>query len=126
MFHKLFSATMLTLVPWFSFADTNPSDVPILVDVQQPEMRIDIDEDQDEVFEAVKQGKVQPFSALYAAVESQLNGRVIKVELEEDDDEWIYELKLMHDNNIIKAEYDASTLELIELRGRQLNEVIKK
>jgi len=108
------------------YAIAEPSAEQLVVDVPSHGTRIEIDEDQDEVYEAVQQGKIQPFSALYAAVESQLNGRVIKVELEEDDDEWIYELKLMHDNNVIKVEYNATTLELMELRGRNLNNVIKR
>lgn len=98
----------------------------LVVDVPANGARIEIDEDQDEVYEAVKDGKIQPFSALYATIGAQLNGRVIKVELEEDDDEWVYELKLMHEDNVIRAEYNATTLELMELRGRNLNSVIKK
>ncbi|SON48877.1 PepSY domain-containing protein [Vibrio tapetis] len=98
----------------------------LVVDVPANGTRIEIDEDQDEVYDAVREGKIQPFSALYAAIGAQLNGRVIKVELEEDDDEWIYELKLMHENSVIRAEYNAATLELMELRGRNLNSVIKK
>ncbi len=87
---------------------------------------IEIDEDQDEVFDAVQKGLIKPFSVLFATVENDLNGRIIKVELEEDDDEWFYELKLMHEQDIIKVEYNATTLELIELRGRNLQKVIKR
>ncbi len=88
--------------------------------------RVKIDEDQDEVFEAVRQGKIRPFSELYAAIDQQLNGRVIKVELDEDDDEWVYELKLVYDNKVIRVEYNAATLELMSIRGRNVLDVIKK
>ncbi len=120
------------LVPIFAFAPLCWADQAsdhydqMLTEAQVSGARVEIDEDQNEVFEAVQQGKIQSFSELYKTVESQLHGRVIKVELEEDDEEWIYELKLMHDSNVINVEYDATTLEMIELKGRNLHEVIKK
>ncbi|MCW8329981.1 PepSY domain-containing protein [Photobacterium sp. SDRW27] len=87
---------------------------------------LEIDEDHDDVMEAVQQGLIQPFSALQATVSKQLNGRIIKVELEEDDDIWIYELKLIDsNNNIVKVEYEAKTLSIIEIKGRGLENVIK-
>lgn len=87
---------------------------------------IEFDEDQDEVYDAVKRGLIKPFSELYSAVDQQLNGRLIKVELDEDDDEWVYELKIIHQENVIKVEYNATTLEIIEIKGRNLLNVIKK
>ncbi|BDR36255.1 hypothetical protein PDY_33030 [Photobacterium damselae subsp. damselae] len=87
---------------------------------------LEIDEDHDEVMAAVDQGLIQPYSALEAKVAKQLNGRIIKVELDEDDDEWVYELKLIDPNNhIIKVEYDARTLSIIEIKGRGLEHVLK-
>ncbi len=69
---------------------------------------------------------IQPFSALKATVSKQLHGRIIKVELEEDDDIWVYELKLIDpNNNIVKVEYEAKTLSIIEIKGRNLENVIK-
>ncbi|MDN3613038.1 hypothetical protein L4C37_17315 [Vibrio kagoshimensis] len=98
----------------------------LVQDVYKEGTRIEFDEDQDEVYDAVKDGLIKPFSELYETIESQLNGRVIRVELEEDDDEWVYELKLVHDNNVIKVEYNATTLEMLEIKGRNLQDVIKK
>ncbi|MBW3696765.1 hypothetical protein EK599_13785 [Vibrio sp. T187] len=123
--------TKLTLLcalvlPNIALADDHPNGHDLIQDVHREGTRIEFDEDQDEVFDAVQDGLIQPFSELYAAIEAQLNGRVIKVELEEDDDEWIYELKLVHDNNVIKVEYNATTLEMIEIKGRNLHDVIKK
>ena len=87
---------------------------------------LEIDEDHDEVMEAVQQGLIQPFSALQAKVREQLNGRIIKVELDEDDDVWVYELKLLDlNNNIIKVEYEARTLSIINIKGRGLENIIK-
>ncbi|WP_070963105.1 PepSY domain-containing protein [Vibrio sonorensis] len=97
----------------------------LVQDIHRAGAEIDIDEDQDEVYEAVKQGLIKPFSELYATVDTHLNGRVIKVELEEDDDEWMYKLKLVHDNNIIRVRYDATTLEMVEIEGRNLQKVLQ-
>ncbi|RZR21908.1 hypothetical protein D8T63_20155 [Vibrio vulnificus] len=98
----------------------------LVQDVYKEGTAIEFDEDQNEVYQAVQQGLIKPFSELYSTVDKQLNGRLIKVELEEDDDEWIYELKLVHDNHVIKVEYNATTLELIEIKGRNLHDFIKK
>ncbi|WP_240798173.1 MULTISPECIES: PepSY domain-containing protein [Vibrio] len=97
-----------------------------LQDAERHGARVEIDEDQDKVFAAVQQGRIRPFSELYAAIDEQLYGRVIKVELEEDDNEWIYELKLVHDNKVIEVEYNATTLELMSIEGRNVLEFIKR
>ncbi|MGF1701505.1 hypothetical protein L4D09_14500 [Photobacterium makurazakiensis] len=89
-------------------------------------VELEIDEDHDDVMQAVQQGLIQPYSALQEVVSKQLRGRIIKVELEEDDDIWIYELKLIDpNNNIVKVEYEARTLSIIEIKGRALENVIK-
>ncbi|OEE76617.1 PepSY domain-containing protein [Vibrio ordalii] len=95
-------------------------------DTYKPGTKVEMDEDQDEVYAAVQKGLIHPLSELYATIDKELNGRVIKVELDEDDGEWVYELKLMHDNRVIRVEYNASTLELIAIRGRNLRDIIKK
>ena len=129
MFRHPIAAITLLLLPLgvsqvYAFQDESPNS--IVIDVPHDGTRIEIDEGQDDVYEAVQAGRIQPFYALYQAVENQLNGRVIKVELDEDDDQWIYELRLVHDNNVIKVEYDARTLELMQIKGRNLNQVIKQ
>ncbi|NOI80881.1 hypothetical protein F0237_09400 [Vibrio tubiashii] len=98
----------------------------LVQDVHKPGTRIEFEEDQDEVYDAVQKGYVRPFSEMFAAVERDLNGRIIHVELEEDDDIWIYELKLNHNNNIIKVEYNAETLEMLQIKGRNIKEALKK
>ncbi|YCO05456.1 PepSY domain-containing protein [Vibrio sp. VNB-15] len=97
----------------------------IVRDVEKPGTRIEFDEDQDEVYRAVQKGYIRPFSDMYEAVENDLYGRIIKVELEEDDDEWIYELKILFDDSVIKVEYDAETLEMLEIKGRNFNKALK-
>lgn len=115
---------MLTM-PAFASNDTQNGH-ELIQDAYKEGAHIEFDEDQDEVYDAVKKGLIKPFSELYVTVDKQLNGRLIKVELEEDDNEWVYELKLVHENNVIKVEYNATTLELMEIKGRNLQDVIKK
>jgi len=128
----LSTATILTclLLAFPSMAkkhDHDDQDGHALVqDVHKPGARIEFEEDQDEVYEAVKKGYIKPFSEMYAAVARDLHGRIIHVELEEDDDIWIYELKINHDNNIIKVEYNAETLEMLQIKGRNLKQALKK
>ncbi|MGY0615754.1 PepSY domain-containing protein [Vibrio sp. FJH11] len=97
----------------------------IVQDVVKPGTQIEFDEDQDEVYRAVQNGYIRPFSELYATVEKDLYGRIIKVELEEDDNEWVYELKILFDNIVLKVEYDAATLEMLEVKGRNFNRALK-
>lgn len=97
-----------------------------LKEAEEQGARVEIEEDQDEVFAAVRQGRIRPFSELYSTIDEQLYGRVIKVELEEDDHEWIYELKLVHDNKVIEVEYNATSLELMSIEGRNVLEFIKR
>ncbi|AGU93717.1 alkaline phosphatase synthesis sensor protein PhoR [Vibrio campbellii ATCC BAA-1116] len=97
----------------------------IVRDVEKPGTRIEFDEDHDEVYRAVQKGYIRPFSDMYAAVENDLYGRIIKVELEEDDNEWVYELKILFNDSVIKVEYDAATLEMLEIKGRNFNKALK-
>ncbi len=118
------SKTMMTPTQRHDIA-VAPSQLGAIQDIELPNTQFELDEDQETVLKAVKLGKIQPFSELYQTLDQQLNGRVIKVELDEEDEEWVYELKLIHNNNVIKVEYDASTLEMLEIKGRNLNKVLK-
>ncbi|WKY57024.1 hypothetical protein Q5H80_08405 [Vibrio sp. SNU_ST1] len=109
-----------------SFAqDAHHNGHDLVQDVHKAGTRIEFEEDQDEVYEAVQEGYIRPFSEMYAVVENDLHGRIIKVELEEDDDIWVYELKINFQNNIIKVEYNAETLEMLMIKGRNFKEAIK-
>ncbi len=108
-----------------SLSEVNNDPHALVTDVVKPGTQVDIDEDQDDVYRAVKNGKIRPFSELYDEVENDLYGRIIKVELEEDDGEWIYELKIIHDGTIVQAEYSAATLEMRLLKGHNLKSVLK-
>ncbi|WP_431769403.1 PepSY domain-containing protein [Vibrio sinus] len=98
----------------------------LVQDTYKPGTSVKFDEDQDEVYDAVQKGLIKPFSELYDAVDTELNGRVIKVELEEDDGQWFYELKLVHNHNVVKVKYNATTLALMEVKGHNILEIIKR
>ena len=98
----------------------------LLQGINQPDFKLKIDENNRQVNAAIKQGLISPISELYRTVESQLHGRIVEIELDKDDNQWVYELKLYHDNKIIEAEYNAKTLELTSLSANNLFSIIKK
>ncbi|QFI39612.1 hypothetical protein FR932_18215 [Moritella marina ATCC 15381] len=87
---------------------------------------IEYEEDLDEVTAAVEAKEISPFIDLLAIIERDFNGRVIKVELEKDDDYseddiWIYEIKILDaDRNVVKADFDAKTFRLLAIKGHKL------
>lgn len=128
MLKRLYFPLLLCLLvmPSLALASSEHNGHELVQDVHQPGARIEFEEDQDEVYEAVKKGYIRPFSEMYAAVERDLRGRIIEVELEEDDDIWVYEIKLNYQNNIIKVEYNAETLEMLLIKGRHFHKALKK
>lgn len=127
-------ALFFTMIPMLfsasTFSQQNNFTVP--VDGHQFEQDIvtsgtqnEFADDQDGVYNAVQNGYIRPFSELYATVEKDLYGRIIKVELEEDNNEWVYELKILFDNSVLKVQYDAATLEMLDVKGRNFSEALK-
>jgi uncharacterized membrane protein YkoI len=67
---------------------------------------------------ALEAGQIRPLSDLLAEVERRFRGRVIEADLERDDTQWLYELKILPPNGrIFIVELDASTGALIRSRG---------
>ncbi|MFV2067277.1 MAG: PepSY domain-containing protein [Pirellulales bacterium] len=67
-------------------------------------------------------GEIVPLEQLLARVRRDYGGRVLKVELEGEDREgeagWFYEVKVLTpEGNVLKLEYDATSMELLEARG---------
>jgi len=119
----LFSISFLNAV---AMATTSQNALLSVLDEQRAGTEVEIKEDEDDVYDAVQKGEIKPFSALYQAVDQQLHGRLIKVELDEEDNDWVYELKLIHAGHVIEVDYDASTLEVLKIKGRDLINIIKK
>ncbi|MCX8133791.1 MAG: PepSY domain-containing protein [Roseococcus sp.] len=67
---------------------------------------------------ALEAGQIRPLSDLLAEVERRFRGRVIEAELERDDAQWLYELKILPPNGrVFIVELDAATGQLLRSRG---------
>ena len=76
---------------------------------------------------AVARGEVAPYSDVEKKISQVLKGRIILVELEEDDDIWVYELRLLADNGrIIEVELDGKSLMVLGIEGKGLEDIIKR
>nr|WP_086939154.1 hypothetical protein [Thaumasiovibrio occultus] len=114
----------LMQVPTLLQAEQLSGDNP-LTDAQEQGIDVEIQEDHDDVFEAVQDGLIHPFSAVQADVDKYLKGRIIKVELDGEGNEWKYELKMIFENRVYFVEYDAATLEMLTLSGRNIQAIMK-
>ena len=81
------------------------------------------DEDEQGFGQALEAGDVMPLDRLLTRIRHDVGGRVLKVELERETDHetpgWIYEAKVLTpEGHVLKLEYDAKTLALIEVKGR--------
>ncbi|UPY36631.1 PepSY domain-containing protein [Sediminicoccus sp. KRV36] len=67
---------------------------------------------------ALEAGQIRPLSDLLAEVERRFRGRVIEADLERDDTQWLYELKILPPNGrVFIVELDAATGALVRSRG---------
>ena len=74
------------------------------------------DDDAERARRALERGDVLPLAEVLAAVEQQHPGRVIEVELEEEDGRLVYELKLLAGGGRLLEIYaDARTAEVLEV-----------
>lgn len=69
---------------------------------------------------------VAPLRSLLAQVHGSYPGQVLEVELEREEHGkggiWVYEIKLLTETGrVVKLEYDAVNLELLEIKGRSEN-----
>lgn len=73
---------------------------------------------------APRAGEVAPLQALLARIREDFNGRILEVEIEQEwrpgGRIWVYEAKLLTPHgHVLKLDYDAKTLELLDWKGRQ-------
>jgi len=67
---------------------------------------------------ALEAGEIRPLSDLLTEVERRFRGRVIEAELEQDDGQWLYDIKILPPNGrVFDVELDAATGALIRSRG---------
>lgn len=72
---------------------------------------------------APRAGEVVPLEKLLARIHEDFNGRILEVEIEQEWRQggriWVYEAKLLTPRgHVLKLEYDAKSLQLLELKGR--------
>ena len=82
------------------------------------------DEDDADLERALQAGEIAPLNELLARVREDFAGRLLQVELEHEDIEerpgWVYEAKVLTpEGNVLKLEYDAGSLELLEVKGHR-------
>lgn len=66
--------------------------------------------------QAVKRGEILPLKQILEQVNSEFEGDVIEIELDEDDGEWIYEIKMLTgQNRILEIEIDARNGRVLEV-----------
>jgi uncharacterized membrane protein YkoI len=78
------------------------------------------DPDQDRARAAVRAGEAMPLPALLERVQRSHPGQVLRVELEQDDGRWVYELRVLQpDGRLLKLEVDARSGEVLEAKTRR-------
>ena len=85
------------------------------------------EQNQEQVMLAVQRGLIQPYSELQKKVDDHLVGRIIRVQLDNLHNQWVYKLRLIdNDNNIIKVDYNAKTLDVINMNPPKHIRVVDK
>jgi uncharacterized membrane protein YkoI len=77
------------------------------------------DRDHDRAREAVEAGNILPLRTIIEKLDRDYPGQILEVELDREDGQWNYEIKLLRDNGaLIKLELDAGDGTLIGIKGR--------
>lgn len=80
------------------------------------------DDDHDRARQAVEAGQVLPLPAVLERLAITYPGRVLEVELEREDDRWVYDIKLLQSGGrLIKLKVDAQTADVLgrKMRGER-------
>jgi uncharacterized membrane protein YkoI len=79
--------------------------------------------DHDRAREALKRGEVLPLRDIVARAEAAFPGRLLEVELEDEDGDIVYDIELLSpDGRLIELLYDARTGTLLKAKGAGLKE----
>ncbi|GLK78993.1 PepSY domain-containing protein [Methylopila turkensis] len=74
------------------------------------------DDDQDEARRALERGEIRPLEEVLAAARARVSGDVVKIELDRDDDLWVYEIKILTPSGARReVEIDARSLRVLEV-----------
>jgi uncharacterized iron-regulated membrane protein len=78
------------------------------------------DGDHDKARQALVQGKVQPLRTVLEKVERDYQGQAVKVEFEQEDGRYIYEIRLLqNDGRMAKLKVDAVDGKVLDIRRRE-------
>lgn len=89
--------------------------------------RADDHDDHERAREAVRSGEIAPLSEILDQVERDFVGRMLEVELEDEDGRWVYEIKMLtEDGRVVKLLYDARDKTLIGARGQGLSDALRR
>lgn len=79
------------------------------------------DRDHDRARQALQAGKVLPLRSVLDIVERSYPGQVVKVEFEEDDGAYLYEIRLLQDGgNLLKLKVDARDGRVLGVKGKHM------
>jgi len=79
------------------------------------------DSDHDRAREALEAGKILPLRTIIEKLDRDYPGQILEVELDHEDGQWVYEIKLLRDSGaLIKLELDAGDGTLIGIKGRDI------
>jgi len=77
-------------------------------------------EDHDRARQAVQAGQVLPLPVVLDRLQREVPGQVLEVELEQERERWIYEIKLLTPaGQLTKVKLDARTAEVLRVRSRE-------
>lgn len=87
----------------------------------------DDDDDWRSLHRQVEAGRIKPLSEILDALAKDWRGDVIDVDIEDDDDEIIYEIELLGpQGQVVEFEIDARTGEILEIEGRDLRSMQRR
>jgi len=79
--------------------------------------------DHDRARQAVQAGQVLPLPTVLERLQREVPGQVLEVELEQERERWIYEIKLLTPaGQLTKVKLDARTAEVLRVRSRESRE----
>lgn len=80
-------------------------------------------DDHDRARQAVQAGQVLPLPTVLERLQREVPGQVLEVELEQERERWIYEIKLLTPSGqLTKVKLDARTAEVLRVRSRESRE----
>jgi len=77
------------------------------------------DEDHDRARHALERGEILSLDKVMAVVRDRVGGDVVGVELERDDERWIYEFKVLRpDGRVVEVTVDAASARILKGGGK--------